>query len=67
MSADEGYKGLGRRERRRLIQRWKAEGQGMSLKDWARSKASLVGDSAKVWIENKRNLKGVQSCAKRVF
>jgi len=25
----EGYKGLGRRERQRLIRRWKAEGQAL--------------------------------------
>jgi len=52
----EGYKGLGRRERQRLIRRWKAEGQGRSLKDWARSLSTLVGDAAKAWIEHKKNL-----------
>ncbi len=52
----EGYNGLGRRERRRLIRRWKVEGNGLSLKDWARSLSTLVGDSAKVWIEHKKTL-----------
>jgi hypothetical protein len=48
----EGFKGLGRRRRRRMIRHWKAEGGGKSLKDWAR--IAGVGDAALVWFEHKR-------------
>ena len=45
--------GLGRRERRRLVRRWKAEGEGLSLKQWAQKNA-VVGDAAEAWLEIKR-------------
>jgi hypothetical protein len=48
----EGYRGLGRRERRRMVRRWKTEGRGQSLKEWARRAA--VGDAAVAWLENKK-------------
>jgi len=48
----EGYRGLGRQARREMIRRWKKEGSGLSLKDWAR--AAGVGDAAFVWAEHKR-------------
>jgi hypothetical protein len=51
--ADEGYRGIGRRERRRMIRRWKAEGRGMSLKQWAAN--ADVGEAALVWIRHKRD------------
>lgn len=50
---EETFHGLGRRERRRMIRRWKVEGEGKSLKDWARTCAQ-VGDAALAWIENKK-------------
>lgn len=53
MFSDEGFNGLGKRERRRMIRRWKAEGQGLSLKEWVRQNA-LVGDAALVWLESKK-------------
>lgn len=50
----EGFKGLGRQERQRMIRRWKEEGRGLSLKEWARQNAQ-VGDAALVWLEHKRS------------
>jgi hypothetical protein len=50
----EGYdKGIGRKERRRVVRRWKAEGSGLSLKAWA-AKQSPVGDAAYIWLQAKR-------------
>jgi hypothetical protein len=45
--------GLGRKERRRMKKRWREEGGGQSLKEWAR-KHDEVGDAAVAWIEGKR-------------
>ena len=53
MNKQEGYKGIGRRLRRWMLRRWKAEGRGMSLKQWARS--ALVGDAALAWLAHKRS------------
>ena len=53
MNDTEKSKGLGRRERRRLLRRWKEEGAGLSLKQWAQQNA-LVGDAAQAWLEQKR-------------
>ena len=47
----EGCDGLGRAQRRRMKSRWKLEGRGLSLKEWA--KRSLVGDAAQAWIHHK--------------
>ena len=52
MKENEGWKGLGRRHRRRMIRIWKAEGGGRSLKEWAR--LAQVGEAALVWFEHKR-------------
>lgn len=48
----EGYRGLGRRERRRMLRRWKTEGRGQSLKQWARG--AVVGEAGLAWLANKR-------------
>lgn len=48
----EGYRGLGRRERRRMLRRWKIEGRGQSLKQWARG--AVVGEAALAWLASKR-------------
>jgi hypothetical protein len=48
----EGFCGIGRRERRNMIRRWKSEGHGMSLKQWAR--LAKVGEAATAWLETKR-------------
>ena len=48
----EGFYGIGRRERRNMIRRWKSEGHGMSLKQWAR--LAQVGEAATAWLETKR-------------
>jgi len=53
MTDEEKSKGLGRRERQRLIRRWKKDGTGLSLKQWAQTNA-LVGDAAQAWLEQKR-------------
>ena len=50
---EEKFAGLGKRERRRLIRRWKSEGQGLSLKQWAQQN-NLVGDAAQAWLGTKR-------------
>jgi hypothetical protein len=47
------FTGLGRRERRRLLRRWKEEGAGLSLKQWAQQN-DLVGDAAQAWLAAKR-------------
>lgn len=49
---EEGYNGVGKKERQRLKRQWKAEGKGLSLKEWARKKG--VGDAAYVWVEHKK-------------
>jgi hypothetical protein len=53
---DEAFRGLGRKERRRMKKRWKEEGGGQSggqsLKEWA--KKGGVGDASVAWLENKR-------------
>jgi len=54
MSKQEGYKGIGRRMRRWMVRRWKAEGRGMSLKQWAQ--LALVGDAAQSWLQHKKAL-----------
>ncbi len=51
-TSHEGYKGLGRADRRRMKRRWRTEGQGMSLKQWA--KHTGVGDAADVWLKAKK-------------
>jgi hypothetical protein len=48
----EGFRGIGRRERQSMVRRWKSEGHGMSLKQWAR--LGKVGDAATAWLEKKR-------------
>jgi hypothetical protein len=48
----EGFCGIGRRERRAMIRRWKMEANGMSLKQWAR--LGKVGDAATAWLETKK-------------
>jgi hypothetical protein len=50
---EDNVRGIGRVERRQMVRRWKAEGNGLSLRAWAR-KQSPVGDSAFVWLEAKR-------------
>lgn len=50
---EEGYQGLGRARRREMIRRWKEEGKGLSLKEWARQQSG-VGDAALVWLETKK-------------
>ena len=50
----EGFRGIGRKERRRLVKRWRQEGAGLSLKQWAQQN-NLVGDAAQAWIESKRS------------
>jgi len=45
-------KGIGRKERQRMIRRWKIEGNGLSLKEWAKQQG--VGDAALAWKEAKR-------------
>jgi hypothetical protein len=49
----EGFSGIGRRERRIMIRRWKSEGKGKSLKQWAR--LAGVGDAAIAWLEKKKS------------
>lgn len=51
MNNTEGYKGIGRAARRVMIRRWKREGKGLSLKQWARKQG--VGDVANVWAHAK--------------
>jgi hypothetical protein len=47
------YQGIGRRERRRMVQRWKQECQGkVPLKQWARDQ-NPVGDAAFLWVKAK--------------
>jgi hypothetical protein len=50
--ANDGFAGLGRKERRRMVRRWQCEGAGQSLKAWARQ--ALVGDAAAAWLASKR-------------
>jgi hypothetical protein len=52
MMRKEGFQGIGRRERRSMIRRWRSEGRGMSLKQWAR--LVEVGDAATAWLEKKK-------------
>ena len=52
MMRKEGFQGIGRRERRSMIRRWRSEGRGMSLKQWAR--LGEVGDAATAWLEKKK-------------
>jgi hypothetical protein len=52
MTMTEKTQGIGRQERRRLLRRWKQDGRGLSLKQWARQNA-LVGDAAAAWLESK--------------
>jgi hypothetical protein len=52
METKEGFHGIGRRERRSMIRRWKTEGKGMSLKQWARQ--ATIGDAAAAWLETKK-------------
>ncbi len=47
----EGYKGIGRAARRLMIRQWKASGQKLSLKAWAKQQG--VGDAALVWVQAK--------------
>ncbi len=50
-----GFFGVGKTERRRLVQRWKEEGKplGLSLKQWA-AQQHPVGDAAFNWLQAKR-------------
>ena len=48
----EGFCGIGKRERRTMIRRWKIEANGMSLKQWAR--LGKVGEAATAWLETKK-------------
>jgi hypothetical protein len=50
---EETYKGIGRTERRRMIRKWKEEGNGLSLRAWA-ARQHPVGDAAYVWLRAKR-------------
>ncbi len=53
MNMEAVYQGIGRRERRRMVQRWKQECQGkVSLKQWARDQ-NPVGDAAFLWVKAK--------------
>ncbi|MEQ9317946.1 MAG: hypothetical protein RIF41_02265 [Polyangiaceae bacterium] len=49
------YPGIGKTERRRVIQRWKEEGKplGLSLKQWA-AQQHPVGDAAFNWLQAKK-------------
>ena len=49
----EGFNGIGRAERRRMVKRWKESGSGLSLREWARQNAQ-VGDAAQGWLEHKK-------------
>ena len=51
----ESFEGLGRVKLREMKKRWRTEGSGLSLKQWARQN-NLVGDAAQAWLENKKNL-----------
>lgn len=48
----EDYKGVGRKDRRSMIKRWKDSGSKLSLKQWARKQG--VGDVADVWLRSKQ-------------
>lgn len=50
---NEGYSGIGRADRRRMVRLWRASGSGLSLKEWAAQQG--VGDIADVWIKSKRS------------
>lgn len=52
--AAEGFSGIGRAERRRMVKRWRESGSGLSLKEWAKQNAQ-VGDAAQAWLESKRS------------
>ena len=47
------FKGIGRVARRQMIKMWKEQGEGLSLKAWAR-RQNPVGDAAYVWVQAKR-------------
>lgn len=47
------YRGVGRGVRREVVRRWKREGKGLSLKQWAR-RQSPVGDTAYLWAQAKQ-------------
>jgi len=49
------YPGIGKTERRRMVQRWKEEGKplGLSLKQWA-AQQHPVGDAAFNWLQAKK-------------
>lgn len=49
------YPGVGKTERRRVIQRWKEEGKplDLSLKQWA-AQQHPVGDAAFAWLSAKK-------------
>ena len=50
----EPYCGIGRRERRKMIRRWKEDTGGkVSLRQWAADQ-NPVGDSAYAWLQGKR-------------
>jgi hypothetical protein len=36
-----------------MIKQWKAEGKGLSLKQWA-ARQNPVGDAACIWLNSKR-------------
>jgi hypothetical protein len=48
----ERSRGIGKKELRRMKKRWKEEGSGLSLKEWAKN--GQVGDAQAAWIEAKR-------------
>jgi len=50
---NEKFQGLGKKQRQAMKKRWREEGQGQSLKQWAAQNA-LVGDAAQAWLNHKR-------------
>lgn len=48
----EGYKGVGRKNRRLMIRLWKESGTHLSLQAWARTQE--IGHVARAWIEHKK-------------
>jgi len=48
---NESYSGIGRKDKRWMVKRWKQAGTNLSLKQWA--KLQGVGDVADVWIKAK--------------
>jgi hypothetical protein len=53
MEAEEKFRGIGKGLRQQMKKRWRQEGSGKSLKEWARE--ALVGDAAAAWIASKQS------------